>query len=212
MLAAGVIALDRGTKSGTDFVHFSDAEKSASDYWLFSVSGNAPPRSKVTLGPFIPLAQAESAVSIRPMLKRILQAFRASEPEPLPELDTELALGALLVRVARSDQEYHVEEISLIDRILAEIFNHGPIEAAKIRATCERLHAAAPETKVFAALIRDDMDLEHRLQVLEAIWKVVLADGTEQEAEIAVADSIRNALGLTPAESDEIRDRVQSVL
>ena len=140
------------------------------------------------------------------MLSRLLKAFRASEPDPLPDPDAELALGALLVRVAKSDRAYLVEEIGLIDRILARLFDRNPIEAAKIRATCERLHAAAPETDVFAALIRDTMGLEDRLSVLEAVWQVVLADGQEKEIKLRIVDNIRKALGLTPAESAAVRD------
>lgn len=139
------------------------------------------------------------------MLTKLLKAFRASEPDPLPDPDAELALGALLVRVAKSDRDYQVEEISLIDRILARLFDRNPVEAAKIRATCERLHAAAPETDVFAALIRDTMGLEDRLSVLEAVWQVVLADGEEKEAELRIVENIRKALGLTPAESEAVR-------
>lgn len=139
------------------------------------------------------------------MLSRLLKAFRASEPEPLPDPDAELALGALLVRVAKSDADYRPEEIGLIDRILARLFDRPPIEAAKVRATCERLHAAAPETNVFAALIRDTMGLEDRLSVLEAIWQVVLADGVEKEAELRIVENIRKALGLTAAENAAVR-------
>ena len=139
------------------------------------------------------------------MLSRLLSSFRAAEPEPLPDPDAELALGALLVRVAKADQDYQIEEISLIDRIISQLFDRTPIEAAKTRAICERLHAAAPETDVFAALIRSTMGLEDRMAVLEAIWQVVLADGREREIELKMIDSTRDALGLTQAESDAMR-------
>jgi uncharacterized tellurite resistance protein B-like protein len=139
------------------------------------------------------------------MLSRLLKTFRAAEPAPLPDPDAELALGALLVRVAKSDQDYQIEEISLIDNILARLFDRSPIEAAKTRAVCERLHAAAPETDVFAALIRQTMGLEDRMAVLEAIWQVVLADGRERETEVSMINSTRLALGLTEAESNAMR-------
>ena len=89
------------------------------------------------------------------MLKKFFQAFRPPEPAALPDPDAELALGALLVRVAKADRDYKLEEISLIDRILARLYQHNAIEAAKVRATCEKLHAAAPETDTFAKLIRE---------------------------------------------------------
>jgi uncharacterized tellurite resistance protein B-like protein len=137
------------------------------------------------------------------MLSRLLNVFRPPPPEPDP--DAELALGALLVRVAKSDAEYPPVESALIDRILTELYHHGPRQAAEIRATCERLHAAAPETDVFAAMVRQNLDLAARKDVLQAIWRIALADGTETDSELRMIDDIREALGLTRTESAEMR-------
>ena len=58
-----------------------------------------------------------------------------STPTALPEPDEKLALGALLVRVAKSDNHYDAVEIGEIDRILAATFSLNPVAAAKMRAT-----------------------------------------------------------------------------
>ena len=143
------------------------------------------------------------------MLSKLFQAFRADNPDQqLPDPDTELALGALLVRVAKSDKEYHLEEISLIDRILARLFQHNAVEAAKIRATCEKLHAAAPETDTFAKLIRETTGLEERLAAIEALWEVVLADGEQKEGELKIVEDARKAMGLSYNDSQAARERV----
>ncbi|MEW2913828.1 TerB family tellurite resistance protein [Leisingera sp. JC11] len=141
------------------------------------------------------------------MLKKFFQAFRPSEPPALPDPDAELALGALLVRVAKSDREYQLEEISLIDRILARLYQHNAIEAAKVRATCEKLHAAAPETDTFGRLIRETTGLEERLAALDALWEVVLADGNEHEGEVTIIEDARKAMGLSYADSEKARAR-----
>jgi len=147
------------------------------------------------------------------MLSKLFHAFRAQNPEPdLPDPDAELALGALLVRVAKSDRDYQLEEISLIDRILARQFQHSPIEAAKIRATCEKLHAAAPETDTFASLIRSTTGIEMRLATLDALWEVVLADGRQQENELRIVEEARLAMGLTRAQADTARERARTRL
>lgn len=142
-----------------------------------------------------------------PLLKKFFQAFRPSEPPALPDPDAELALGALLVRVAQSDRDYKLEEISLIDRILARLYQHNAIEAAKVRATCEKLHAAAPETDTFGRLIRETTGLEERLAALDALWEVVLADGNEHEGEITIIEDARKAMGLSYADSEKARAR-----
>lgn len=147
------------------------------------------------------------------MLNKLFSAFRAQNSEPdLPDPDAELALGALLVRVAQSDRDYQLEEISLIDRILARQFQHSPIEAAKIRATCEKLHAAAPETDTFASLIRATTGIEMRLAALDALWEVVLADGRQDQSELKIVEEARIALGLSRAENETARDRAEARL
>lgn len=143
------------------------------------------------------------------MLRKFFQAFRPTEPSVLPDPDAELALGALLVRVAQADRDYQVEEISLIDRILARLYQHNAIEAAKVRATCEKLHAAAPETDTFGKLIRETTGLEDRLSALEALWEVVLADGEQKEGELKIVEDARKAMGLSIADSENARTTAQ---
>ncbi len=146
------------------------------------------------------------------MLKKFFQAFRPPQTEHLPDPDAELALGALMVRVAQADRDYKLEEISLIDRILARLYQHNAIEAAKVRATCEKLHAAAPETDTFGKLIRETTDLNERLAALDALWEVVLADGDTDEGEIKIVEEARMAMGLSFNDSKSARERVQSRL
>ena len=146
------------------------------------------------------------------MLKKLFQAFRPPQHDNLPDPDAELALGALMVRVAQADRDYKLEEISLIDRILARLYQHNAIEAANVRATCEKLHAAAPETDTFGKLIRETTDLQERLSALDALWEVVLADGKSDEGEIKILEEARGAMGLSFNDSKAARARVQSRL
>ena len=140
-----------------------------------------------------------------PIVQRILSAFSKPKPEPLPEPDAKLALGALMVRVAKSDESYRVEEIQRIDRILASANDIGPIEAAKMRATCEKLETLAPDTDSFAALIRETVSREGRMETLRALWQVLLADGLERPEEVKVINATRKALGLSEDENNAAR-------
>ena len=131
------------------------------------------------------------------VLSQILNAFRATQPEPLPAPDAKLALGALMVQIAMSDKDYQLAEISRIDRVLAQFFDLGPIEAAKMRATCEKLYAAAPETETFAELLRSELPHDARCRALPALWQIVLADGEIQDSEVQIVEDARLALGLS---------------
>lgn len=130
---------------------------------------------------------------------------RTPEPQPLPQPDAQLALGALLVRVAFADKNYRATEIGQIDRILARTFDLGPIEAAKLRATCEKLEHDAPDTDEFAQILREEVDYAHRLGLGQAMWSVALADGHRHEQEEIQLLAIETALGLTDIDIETLR-------
>jgi uncharacterized tellurite resistance protein B-like protein len=122
---------------------------------------------------------------------------RKPDPKPLPQPNAQLALGALLVRVAMADRKYHASEIGQIDRILAATFDLKPLEAAKLRATCEALERHAPGTPEFAEILRDEVDYGDRKALADAMWSVALADGSGDEAEESQLIEIEAALGLS---------------
>ena len=72
---------------------------------------------------------------------------RPKDRKPPPQPNAQLALGALLVRIAMADRSYEASEVAAIDRILAATFGLKPLDAAKLRAACEDLemHGAHPE-------------------------------------------------------------------
>lgn len=115
---------------------------------------------------------------------------------PLPELDARLAFGALLVRVAKSDKHYAFEEIARIDRLLAHSFALGPVEAARMRADCERLEAQAPATATFTEMIRNHVAYDDRAALYDGLWQVSMADSTLDATEAAFLEEIAGALGI----------------
>ncbi len=117
------------------------------------------------------------------MLADLLRRLTHPRPKPLPELDARLALGALLVRIAKTDGTYTVEEISRIDRILAKTFTINPVQAARLRADAERLEHDAPDGEKFAEAIVKAVEADTREGVLAAMWQVALADGVERPQE-----------------------------
>lgn len=131
------------------------------------------------------------------MFERLFPS-RTPDPTPLPQPNAQLALGALLVRVAFADRTYRAEEVGQIDRILAQTFDLKPLDAAKLRATCEALERDAPGTPEFAAILRDEVDYADRKSLGDAMWSVAMADGHRHANEEIQLEAIEHALGLTP--------------
>ena len=135
-----------------------------------------------------------------------------SAPHRLPALDARLALGALLVRVAKADNSYAYLEIARIDRILGLRYGLDTVDAAKLRATCEAIETEAPDTVRFTRAIKDAVPYEDRTSVMEALWEIVLADGVRDAQEDALLRMIAPLLGIEDQDSALIRQRVEARL
>lgn len=148
------------------------------------------------------------------MFERILQLFVpvSSYRTPLPEADAQHALGALLVRVAQADRAYLFQEVERIDRILAKRFNLNPLEAAKMRARCERLSDEMPETEALLAVLHDAIDIKEREATLFALWQVVFSDGQVHETEDDMVTLVRQTLGVSPADCTRLRGEALAAL
>jgi uncharacterized tellurite resistance protein B-like protein len=143
------------------------------------------------------------------MFTRLLQALAAPKPTPLPEPDEALALGALMVRIAKSDNDYDVSEIRRIDRLLSRLHGLGPVDAARMRASCEKLEHAAPDSDPFGHLIRETVPYDRRLAALAALWEVVLSDGAALSPELRVLDTARAEMGLNEEDSAAARAQAE---
>lgn len=145
------------------------------------------------------------------MLERLTAFFGnpAGYHTPLPEADSQHAMGALLVRAAKADDTYHVAEIALIDQILGKRHNLNPVEAARMRAECEVLERAIPRTKEIATILKDAISMAEREATLIALWRVVLADGAKQDKEDKLLHRIEEVLGVAPARAKELQAKAK---
>ena len=123
---------------------------------------------------------------------------RKPDPKPLPQPNAQLALGALLVRIALADNQYQASEVGQIDKTLSATFGLKPLQAAKLRATCEALERHAPGTPKFARILREEVTYAERKKLADAMWSVALADGEIDTGEEAILQDIETALGLSP--------------
>lgn len=142
------------------------------------------------------------------MFADFLKRLTEPDPAPLPDADARLALTALLVRIARSDNTYDPSERALIDQITTQRYGLDATAAEALRADAETLESEAPDTVRFTRAIKDAVAYEDRLKVIEALWKVVMADGTRAKEEDALLRLVANLLGITDKESALARQRV----
>ena len=157
----------------------------------------------------IPVGRPSKAAYIGGMFDALLRRLTAPAPDRLPEPEADLALAALLVRIARADGHYAEAEIDRIDKVLIARHGLSPFEAAKLRRDAEAFEAEAPDTVRFTRALKDAVAVEDRAAVMQALWTVALADGGRGDEEDQVLRLVSSLLGLTDQDSAMARQRAE---
>jgi uncharacterized tellurite resistance protein B-like protein len=142
------------------------------------------------------------------MFSRILALFHLDNGfhTPLPEADARNALGALMVRAAKADHAYLFEEVEQIDAVLSKLYGLNPVQAAKMRAGCEKLEEEMPATEDLAEILHNAISVEDREAAVAVLWSVVFADGQERPEEDQLLHAIEKSLGVSPEVSKRLHD------
>lgn len=141
------------------------------------------------------------------MFSDFLARLTQPAPDPLADDDARLALTALLVRIARSDNDYADTEMARIDKISVERYGLSPFEAAALRARAEDLETEAPDTVRFTRAIKEAIAYDDRLAVVQAMWSVALADGHRTGEEDSLLRLVVSLLGVSDVDSALARQK-----
>jgi len=144
------------------------------------------------------------------MFGDLFKRLTAPAPAPLSDSDARIALGALLVRLARADGTYDSDEIAQIDAVLMQRYALDNAAAQDLRRTCEQAETEAPDTVRFTRAIKDAVPYEDRTGVIAALWSVVLADGVRDKHEDSLLRMVAPLLGVSDQDSHSIRRRIEA--
>ena len=123
------------------------------------------------------------------------------------EISARQAMAALMVRIAKSDDDYAVAECERIDAVLSVLYSLSTSEASALRLQAETLEANAPDTVRFTRAIKEEVPYEERFDVVRALWQVVLADGERDHEEDALMRLLASLLGVNDRDSAIARQR-----
>jgi uncharacterized tellurite resistance protein B-like protein len=138
-------------------------------------------------------------------LRRLLMSTGHTD---LPPDDARTAIAAVLVMAARADARYEDGEKQVIDSVLGERFGLAADAASQLRAEGEAVEREAIDLYQFTRAIKTAVPFEERVAVIEALWRVVLADGARDPHEDALMRQMVDRLGLSEMDSALARQRV----
>ena len=121
--------------------------------------------------------------------------------------EVQLAAAALLMEAAGKDGSLDAAERDKIEELIAARFGSDKAEIDRLlRQTEERLensHQILPFTRV----VKDRLDHEERIEVLEMLWEVVYADGELHDYEANLMRRVAGLIYVSDRESGEARKR-----
>ena len=136
------------------------------------------------------------------MFDSLFKRLRADPtPDPLETGDSRLALAALLVRLARADQDYAEVEKAQIDTILVRRYTLDDAEAATLRTGAEEVEKTVGDTVHLTRLIKEAIPYVNRYDLVVDLWKLVLADARRDHRENAFLRLVAKLVGVNDVDS-----------
>ena len=141
------------------------------------------------------------------MLKNILKIFADDNVSQLEPDDARLAITALMIRVARSDDDYSKAELNNIISLISARFKLSNDEANELIKEAELVEEQAPDTVRFTKSIKSARDFDDRIAIIEDLWSVVLTDSFRDTNEDALIRTVVSLLGVSDKDSAFARQR-----
>ena len=142
----------------------------------------------------------------------VFKALFRPDATPRNEVPPQIAVAALLVDAARADGVYTPDERDAVLALLARIFSLSPDDAAALRAQGEEAQADAPDIVRFTRVIKFALEEEQRIQLIEALWSVVLVDHERDPNEDALLRRLPPLIAVSDHDSAAARHRVLAKL
>ena len=136
-------------------------------------------------------------------LKKIFTAEREVE-----DITSDNAIATILVRAAKTDNEYTESEQTLIDNLLSNQLNITLEEAQILRIKGEGLEAEINDNVQLTRIIKQDIPYEEREMLIEQLWSVVLDDDYRTPEENKFMRVLTHLFGISDVNSAKARSRV----
>ena len=130
-------------------------------------------------------------------------------PETYEEgITSNSAIAAILVRAAKTDNEYTESEKKLIDHLLAINLNISQEDARLLRLQGQELEMEINDNVQLTRVIKQDLPYEERHQLVEQLWSIVLDDNNRTPEENKLMRVLTHLLGISDVNSAKARSKV----
>jgi uncharacterized tellurite resistance protein B-like protein len=125
-----------------------------------------------------------------------------------PQDALRLALAALLVEAADSDDHFEESERAVIRQSLERRFKLSQGEAEGLLSSGESEAGRVAELFHFTRIINERLSFEQRIELVEMLWEVVYADGVLDQYEDSLLRRVSGLIYVPDRERGMARQRV----
>ena len=140
------------------------------------------------------------------MWNKLKEIFTAEKE--VEDITSDNAIATILVRAAKTDNEYTESEQTLIDNLLSNQLNITLEEARILRIKGEDLEAEINDNVQLTRIIKQDIPYEEREMLIEQLWSVVLDDDYRTPEENKFMRVLTHLFGISDVNSAKARSRV----
>ena len=124
------------------------------------------------------------------------------------DITSENAIATILVRAAKTDNEYTESEQKLIDNLLSNQLNITLENARLLRIKGEELEVEINDNVQLTRIIKQDIPYQDREMLIEQLWSVVLDDDNRTPEENKFMRVLTHLFGISDVNSAKARSRV----
>ena len=140
------------------------------------------------------------------MWNKLKEIFTAEKE--VDDITSDNAIATILVRAAKTDNEYTESEQTLIDNLLSNQLNITLEEAQILRIKGEGLEAEINDNVQLTRIIKQDIPYEEREMLIEQLWSIVLDDNYRTPEENKFMRVLTHLFGISDVNSAKARSRV----
>ncbi len=142
------------------------------------------------------------------MFDALTRLFAAPKPAD-DQMDTKLAVAALLVHIAAIDGVVTREEQATIAGILQDHFDIVPGQVDKLIAEATRRDSEAVDFYQFTSAL-SRLEEEERINIIRLLWQVVFADDKNHELEDNMVWRVAELIGVSSRQRTILRNQMKN--
>ena len=140
------------------------------------------------------------------MWNKLKEIFTAEKE--VKDITSDNAIATILVRAAKTDNEYTQSEQALIDSLLSNQLNITLDKARILRIKGEDLEVKINDNVQLTRIIKQDIPYEEREMLIEQLWSVVLDDDYRTPEENKFMRVLTHLFGVSDINSARARSKI----